>query len=333
MTSFVYAYFKKAVKRKVVIQNKMCFSEFTREHTFFMVNLLITSLIWAFSFGLIKGGLEGIPSPAITVIRLGIAFIVFLPFLKPAKLPIRTVADLLFTGAVQYGLMYLFYIEAFRHLKAHEIALFTVFTPFFVSLIHDIFEKKINLVAFCSCLLAVTGGLIIQYNQPTSTNLQAGFLLMQISNICFAFGQVRYRRIMAELKVFKSDLQIFGLLYFGATITAMLAACTTDWSAIVFTHKQLLILAYLGTIAAGLGFFLWNAGARQVSPGTLAVFNNLKIPLGIIVSIVFFGESVNWRSLLTGGSLMLLALFLNERFNPCHASGSKLELPTTPKAS
>ncbi len=278
--------------------------------------LIITSLIWAFSFGLIKDGLDGIPSAIVTVSRLGIACIVFLPFLRPARLPLRTVVNLLLTGAVQYGLMYLFYIEAFRYLKAYEIALFTVFTPFFVALVNDVSERRVNLVAAGSCLLAVIGGLIIRYDQPTSTDMQTGFLLMQASNLCFAFGQIHYRRIMARLEVVKSDLQVFGLLYLGATLTATLAACRTGWPTVVFTTRQLLILAYLGAVAAGLGFFLWNAGARRVNPGTLAVFNNLKIPLGIIVSIMFFGENADWRGLLTGGSLMLLALLLNERFKP-----------------
>jgi len=31
---------------------------------------------------------------------------------------------------------------------------------------------------------------------------------------------------------------------------------------------------------------------------------------------MFFGENADWRGLLTGGSLMLLALLLNERCQP-----------------
>jgi len=67
-------------------------------------------------------------------------------------------------------------------------------------------------------------------------------------------------------------------------------------------------------VASGLGFWLWNAGARRVSAGTLAVFNDLKIPLAVAVSLLVFGEQTDLPRLLMGGTLVLAALLLNERF-------------------
>jgi drug/metabolite transporter (DMT)-like permease len=66
-------------------------------------------------------------------------------------------------------------------------------------------------------------------------------------------------------------------------------------------------------IASGVGFFLWNYGARRVNAGTLAVFNNLKVPLAVAVSLIFFGESADPLRLALGGGIVLAALFLNER--------------------
>jgi drug/metabolite transporter (DMT)-like permease len=70
----------------------------------------------------------------------------------------------------------------------------------------------------------------------------------------------------------------------------------------------------LGAIASGLSFFLWNVGARKVNAGTLAIFNDLKIPLAVVVSILFFGEQANWINLLVGGGIAVAALSLNEWF-------------------
>lgn len=278
-----------------------------------MLYLLITSLIWAFSFGLIKDGLAGIPSSVITLIRLAVAMAVFAPFLRLQRLRVVDTIKLAAIGAVQYGLMYLMYIEAFRYLKAYEIALFTVFTPFYVAAIDDLLERRVNRTALGACLLAVAGGVLIQYRELTSPQLHRGFVLMQISNLCFAAGQIAYRRTMANLPVQHGDRQVFALLYLGATLTASIVALHTDWSAVSITPRQAGILLYLGSIAAGLGFFLWNAGARRVRTGTLAVFNNLKIPLAILVSILFFGERAEWARLLPGGALMLAGLLWNER--------------------
>jgi len=273
--------------------------------------LLLVSLIWAFSFGLIKGGLTGLPPSSVAFIRLAVALAVFAPFLRLRTLRASDVWKLLLTGAVQYGLMYVAYIHAFAYLKAYEVALFTVFTPIYVAAINDLFERRINPAALAAVALAVAGGIVIEYRQISSPELWRGFLLMQGANLCFAFGQIFYRRTMANLPERQTDLRVFGLLYLGAALTAALAATGTPWAVLTITAKQAGILLYLGVIASGLGFFLWNIGARRVSAGTLAVFNNLKIPLGILVSVLCFGETADWPRLLVGGALMAAALAVN----------------------
>ncbi len=74
---------------------------------------------------------------------------------------------------------------------------------------------------------------------------------------------------------------------------------------------QVLVLLYLGLLASGVGFFLWNVGATRVSSGVLAVFNNAKIPLAVVVSLLVFHEQTDLVRLAIGGGIMLLALYLN----------------------
>ena len=92
----------------------------------------------------------------------------------------------------------------------------------------------------------------------------------------------------------------------------MPAVFTTPWQTLALTGSQLLTLVYLGAIASGVCFFMWNVGARKVHTGTLAVFNDLKIPLAVTVSLVFFGEKASLPHLLIGGLIVLAALLLNE---------------------
>ena len=283
-----------------------------------MLYLLAVSLLWAFSFGLIKDGLSDLPSAAVAFMRLFIAFAIFLPFLRIRSLRPGDALRLMLTGAVQYGVMYVAYIHAFHYLKAYEVALFTVFTPIYVTIINDLFERRFSPHALVAVALAVAGGVIIKYQQLDSTELSnrlTGFGLMQIANISFAFGQIFYRRTMANIPKDPADLHVFALLYLGGAFTAVIATYGTDWSALNLTLKQSGILLYLGIVASGLGFYLWNLGARKTRAGTLAVFNNLKIPLGILVSILFFKESADYPRLLTGGTLMTIALLLNLRKN------------------
>ena len=277
-----------------------------------MIYLLIVSLIWAFSFGLIKGNLTNVDSNFVAFARLLISFLIFLPFLKIRNMPKKIMSRLLLIGSVQYGIMYISYIFAFQYLHAYEIVLFTILTPIYVVIINDIIQKKVHLFFYLTSLLSIFGAAIIVWQNISSKELIIGFILMQISNISFAYGQVYYKKLMKNIPE-KKDLNIFAILYFGGFITAFIFTFfTTDYSSLSLTNNELLTLAYLGVVASGIGFFLWNYGARKTNAGSLAVFNNLKIPLGIIVSVIFFSEEVNIWNILIGGLIVSFALVINE---------------------
>ena len=277
-----------------------------------MIYLIIVSLIWAFSFGLIKGNLTNVDSNFVAFVRLLIPFFIFVPFLKIRNIRKLTLLWLILIGAVQYGIMYVSYIYAFQFLQAYEIVLFTILTPIYVVAINDLINRKFHMLYYLTSLLSLLGAAIVIWKDITSEELIFGFLLMQVSNISFAFGQVYYKKLMKNISNTK-DLNVFALLYFGGFITALsFTFFTTDYTTLSLNNNELLALLYLGVIASGTGFFLWNIGARKTNAGSLAVFNNLKIPLGIIVSVLFFGEEVNIWDIVFGGLLITLALVINE---------------------
>ena len=279
-----------------------------------MVYLLLVSLIWAFSFGLIKGNLAGLDSNFVSFCRMAVSLIVFLPFLKFRKLNVKTGLKLALIGAVQFGLMYITYIAAFKSLKAFEVALFTIFTPIYVVLIEDALQKKFNPVYLLTAVAAVAGTWVIKGQELLSPEIVSGFLLVQVSNLCFAFGQVYYRRVMAKETALK-DLEIFGMLYIGATVLTLGSTLVfVPLSSISLTSTQIWTLVYLGAVASGISFFLWNLGARKVNAGALAIFNNLKIPLAVAVSLLVFKEQTNLVNLLIGGTIVIIALVFNEWF-------------------
>ncbi len=52
-------------------------------------------------------------------------------------------------------------------------------------------------------------------------------------------------------------------------------------------------------------------------PGTLAVFNNAKVPLGVACSLMFFQETADTPRLLGGLTLLAAAIWLAERNDRC----------------
>lgn len=268
-----------------------------------MPYLIAVSLLWAFSFGLIKGRLAGLDSAFISAARLGLALLVFLPFLRFRGLNPRLIGTLATLGAGQFGLMYLAYNESFRHLQAHEVALFTLTTPVLVTLIADAVERTLRIRALAAALLAVLGtGMVVFQGQPVRPTL-LGLAFVQLSNLAFAAGQVGYKRLRARQPDLR-DRDIFALLYAGGFAIALAACFARDGFPVTLTSTHLLVLLYLGVLASGIGFFLWNIGATRVGTGALAVMNNAKIPLAVACSLLFFGEYADPVRL--GISLVLL---------------------------
>jgi drug/metabolite transporter (DMT)-like permease len=277
-----------------------------------MAWLLFVSLAWAFSFGMIKGNLTGVDSNFVSFARMALALIVFLPFVKFKKVGFKLGWKLAVAGMVEFGIMYIAYIAAFRYLQAYEVALFTIFTPLYVALIDSIMQKKFNFIYLAAAILAVFGTWIIEQGKVMSPSIWLGFLLVQVSNLAFAFGQTYYRKVMASAGDLK-DRDVFGVLYLGAVIvTALATLIFVPLSSISLTTKQVWTLAYLGIFASGFCFFVWNLGARKVNTGALAIFNDLKVPLAVAVSLIFFGEKTNLTNLLLGGVVIVLSLVLNE---------------------
>ncbi len=277
-----------------------------------MVELLIVSLVWAFSFGLIKDNLVSIDPNFVAFARLFISLLVFLPFLRLKGIKPSAALRLMVVGAIQYGVMYIAYNLSFHYLKAYEVALFTIFTPLYVTLADNLLQRRFSWLHAVTTILAIIGTAVVKVTSAVQNDIWLGFVIVQLSNLGFAFGQVYYKRVMRAEPALK-DRQVFALPYFGAAlITALSTTVFGGWSSLHLEDKQVLSLLYLGVIASGFGFFLWNFGARKVNNGALAIFNNLKIPLAIAVSLIAFGESANLASLVAGGIIILLALALNE---------------------
>ncbi|MFH1498689.1 MAG: EamA family transporter [Verrucomicrobiota bacterium] len=290
-----------------------------------MFLLIVVSLVWAFSFGLIKGRLAGLDANAVAVVRLALALLVFLPWLRPRAVRPTTALWLLGVGAVQFGAMYALYLHAFHHLKAHEVALFTIFTPLYVAFFDATLSARWQPRHLAAAGLSVLAAGVLLWSKLNNPDFMTGFLLMQGSNLCFAAGQIAYQRTRPALGNKVTDAGLFGWLYLGATLVALLACVRIGgaegggfdllgaWRGFHPTPDQWLVLAYLGVLASGVGFFLWNLGATRVNAGTLAVFNNAKIPLAVLCSLLFFGEDANLGRLAASLVLLGAALWLTER--------------------
>tara|TARA_B110000196_G_scaffold204842_1_gene175557 strand:+ start:157 stop:1035 length:879 start_codon:yes stop_codon:yes gene_type:complete len=277
----------------------------------FMGYLLAVTLLWAFSFSLIGVYLAGQVDAWFSVLmRIALATLVFLPFLKLKKTPKALAIKLMLIGAVQLGVMYSFYYHSFLYLSVPEVLLFTVMTPIYITLLNDALEKHFNPRFFLIAIIAVCGALAIRY-ESINSNFLVGLLLVQAANMCFATGQVTYKHLMIDSKL--DHKTVFGWFFIGAFIVASVCyVLFGNSNKLPSTPTQWGVLIYLGIVASGLGYFGWNKGATLVNVGTLAAMNNLLIPAGIVVNVLIWNTEADILRLSIGAGIIFAALLLNQ---------------------
>ena len=278
-----------------------------------MFYLSAVTLLWAFSFSLIGVYLAGqVDSWFSVLMRIALAGLVFLPFLRFRQVPKTLILKLMTVGGIQLGLMYCFYYQSFLLLSVPEVLLFTVFTPVYVTLVYDLLKGRFSPWYLVTAVIAVAGAAVIKF-AGINDNFLTGFLVVQGANLCFAVGQVGYKVIMEKEEVNLPQHTVFGYFYLGALFVAVVAfALLGNPDKLPTTSLQWGILVYLGLVASGLGYFLWNKGACLVNAGALAVMNNALVPAGLIINILIWNRDADLPRLLIGGGVILLSLWVNE---------------------
>ena len=275
-----------------------------------MAYLIAISILWSFSFGIIKYGLAGIDSSFISFARNVIALTFFSSVtiynIKKFSFDLKLVG----IGALQFGLMYIFYIESYQYLPAYLIATFTITTPIYVVLASKYLNgNSLNRNGIYAILFVIIGSYLMRFNSLNLEDYMLGFVLIQCANIFFATGQILFKKWNDKNKD-KDIVHNFSQLFFGATLITSIFYFLGSSESAILTQNNLFSLLFLGIISSGIGFLMWNIGATKVSAGKLAVMNNAVIPIAIFNSYLIFGEEINFILFFPGLIFFYLAFKL-----------------------
>lgn len=80
------------------------------------------------------------------------------------------------------------------------------------------------------------------------------------------------------------------------------------------TKLQWGVLIWLGVVASGLGYFMWNYGATQVDAGTLGIMNNMHVPAGLLVNLAIWQRQPHCASFIIGAAVIAAALWVHGRW-------------------
>lgn len=274
--------------------------------------LSVVTLLWGLGFSLTGHILAGHVDGFFAVfIRTLVGAIVFLPMMTWRQLPAKLIGGLWICGALQFGITYALAYEAYTLLTVPEMLLFTTLTPLYISLINNLLDRRFNPWTLLAAVCAVSGGMVIHYHGLTG-DFWRGFWILQLANATFAAGQVICRRLLLTHNPGIPMPRLFGHFFLGAIlITGPLFFFFGQTTHLPQTTEQWGVLLFLGLFATALGSLWLAKGSLQVSATTLAIFNELHVPIGLIINLLFWGSDVPLLRLIGGCGLIGLAALIN----------------------
>lgn len=277
-----------------------------------MPTLIAVTLVWAFSFSFIGEILAPVVDPYIAVmIRMVLAFLLLLPFLRLKEISPSVARSLMLIGALQLGVMYLLLYHAFLYISVPEVLLFTIFTPLYITIIDEFLLNSTPIPPrwWLAAILSVLGAALIRFH-ALSSDFLIGFLLIQASNLCFAVGQVSYKRL--PIDSVRQQIHHYALFFLGAVMVVGVATfLLADFTRIPTEPLHWGLLLWLGFGASGGGYLAWSIASKRVNIAQLATMNNALIPAGIIVNAALWRTEINWHTFLLGASIIFFSIWLS----------------------
>ena len=103
-------------------------------------------------------------------------------------------------------------MKAYQYIPSHLVAIFSILTPMYVVLIHNLLKRTFSSRYLWIAMLSVIGAATIKVKSVPSGDIWIGFGLMQAAGISFAFGQVAYRDWKKRTLMFPTDQFLGSLL-------------------------------------------------------------------------------------------------------------------------
>jgi len=219
-----------------------------------------------------------------------------------------TIILLGFTGVTVF---YIFFNISVKMTSASVGALLQGFIPVCIALMAAVFLKeRLSVKQIIGIIVSVTGVVLIgflSHNEKDVANSILGNVLMIIAVIGWGIYTIISKKVAD-----KDPLLITSLSTFAGSVLLLPAAIYenlgTGWPQTSLTDW--IIIFFLGAIASGICYFLYNRSLQLLSAAQVGNFINLDPLIGFIIALIFLHESVNMLQI-TGGVLVIAGIILS----------------------
>lgn len=284
--------------------------------------LALVSILWGVNNVALKIAADLLPPFTSGTLRYGIAALFFIPLALylyrkgEMRWPNRTQWFWLFI----LGLLGIFGFSFFlffsmRYTTASEASILVGFNPLLTYFLAWLLLKEEWVwVKFSGIVLAVVGVVITLY-QPGQLSISHpvgnGILMLSIS--CWVGYTLLSKKVMQAQNLNPTETAIYAT-FLGTALMIPTAFLLEDPLSNLGKIDLFLWLdfLYMGVLATGVAYVLWNYGIKEIGAGSTSAFLSLLPPAGVIASILILKEP-STPNLFLGMVLVMVGVWLTTR--------------------
>jgi len=288
-----------------------------------IIALSVTVFIWASTFTVIKIGLERITPLNLSFVRSILATFFLLGWLllkgnqqeiaRALKFHLGYIIGL---GVVGVALFNIFQNIGIGLTSSGIASLLVASNPVFILILGASFlGEKITKSKAAGIVLGFVGIIIVTFlGKNMALLLRSGSfwgnILALLSAVCWAVYSVMNKSALKRY----SPLILTALAYVFGSLILFFFCFTFEDVSLIFqcSLSSWLILLYLGILASGVTFYLWNYALSIMEASRVSVFIFLIPVLAILLGKVILNETITGFTFL-GTALVLSGIYLMER--------------------
>jgi drug/metabolite transporter (DMT)-like permease len=278
--------------------------------------LVIVMVVWGTTYIATKSVVEESPPLLLALLRFLAAIVVLWPivFLRgglknlPRPFPWRT---LFLMSAFGFVLYYATFNYSLLYTSASQGALIQALLPAAVAIAAALYlRERPSKQRILGILLSIVGVvLVISFGKTdeTASKPVAGALLMLGSVVAWALYTVLAKRVahadetlITAVSMSMASVMLIPLVLFELR----------DYSWPTLTGAAWLNILYLGVVASGAAFVIYNRALRDLDASAVGVWINLAPIIGVVSAVLFLGESLHpWQ--IAGAVIALAGMWLS----------------------
>lgn len=280
----------------------------------FFWQITIITLIWGYTWALIKIGLHSFPPFLFSTLRLmmgGILLVIVLKFFKQSWKPEKKdIPSLLIMGLLMstgyFGLL----TFGMQFVSSGETAVLVYSMPILVSfLAHFLLKERLNLLKGIGLFSGLIGlifvmGLQTLSNQNMETSL--GQVLILLSALCWALANIYSKKTFSN---YNKEKMTAWQMIFGSSLLLLLSFFTEDFQSIQWTKESILALLFTGVLSSAVAFALWFRVLDKIKASTASMTLMLVPLFGLLFGWLQLGETLTIHQGI-GSFFILAGIFL-----------------------